>query len=120
MEKVMVKTTALSKHYHVGTHTVIALDGVDFEVKEREFVSIIGKSGCGKSTLLHMIGGLDRPTFGTVRVDGVDLSKMNEEQLALFRRRKAGFIFQQYNLIPDLNVYDNITERLLIKNLFRY
>lgn len=109
MEKVMVKTTALSKHYHVGTHTVIALDGVDFEVKEREFVSIIGKSGCGKSTLLHMIGGLDRPTSGTVRVDGVDLSKMNEEQLALFRRRKAGFVFQQYNLIPDLNVYDNIT-----------
>ena len=109
MEKVMVKTTALSKHYHAGTQTVIALDGVDFEVKEREFVSIIGKSGCGKSTLLHMIGGLDRPTSGTVRVDGVDLSKMNEEQLALFRRRKAGFIFQQYNLIPDLNVYDNIT-----------
>ena len=109
MEKVMVKTTALSKHYHAGTQTVIALDGVDFEVKEREFVSIIGKSGCGKSTLLHMIGGLDRPTSGTVRVDGVDLSKMNEEQLALFRRRKAGFVFQQYNLIPDLNVYDNIT-----------
>ena len=108
MEKTIVKTNSLSKHYHVGTQTVIALDGIDFEVKEREFVSIIGKSGCGKSTLLHMIGGLDRPTSGTVIVDGMDLAKMNEEQLALFRR-KAGFIFQQYNLIPDLNVYDNIT-----------
>ena len=109
MEKTIVKTDSLSKHYRVGTQTVIALDGIDFEVKEREFVSIIGKSGCGKSTLLHMIGGLDQPTSGTVIVDGMDLSKMNEEQLALFRRRKAGFIFQQYNLIPDLNVYDNIT-----------
>ena len=109
MEKAIVQTNSLSKHYHVGTHMVIALDGVDFEVKEREFVSIIGKSGCGKSTLLHMIGGLDLPTSGTVIVDGMDLSKMNEEQLALFRRRKVGFIFQQYNLIPDLNIYDNIT-----------
>ena len=109
MEKTIVKTDSLSKHYHVGTQTVIALDGIDFKVKEREFVSIIGKSGCGKSTLLHMIGGLDRPTSGTVVVDGMDLAKMNEEQLALFRRRKAGFIFQQYNLIPDLNIYDNIT-----------
>ena len=109
MNKTIVKTNSLSKHYHVGTHMVIALDGVDFEVKEREFVSIIGKSGCGKSTLLHMIGGLDLPTSGTVIVDGMDLSKMNEEQLALFRRRKVGFVFQQYNLIPDLNIYDNIT-----------
>ncbi len=109
MEKAIVKTNSLSKHYHVGTQTVIALDGVDFEVKEREFVSIIGKSGCGKSTLLHMIGGLDFPTSGTVMVDGMNLSEMNEEQLALFRRRKVGFIFQQYNLIPDLNIYDNIT-----------
>ena len=109
MEKIIVKTISLSKHYRVGTQTVIALDRIDFEAKEREFVSIIGKSGCGKSTLLHMIGGLDRPTSGAVIVDDMDLSKMNEEQLALFRRRKAGFIFQQYNLIPDLNVYDNIT-----------
>ena len=81
---------------------------MDLEVKEREFVSIIGKSGCGKSTLLHMIGGLDSPTEGTVTVDGIELEKMNHEQLAIFRRRKVGFIFQQYNLIPDLNVYDNI------------
>lgn len=109
MENIIVKTNSLTKYYETGNHTVIALDGVDFEVKEREFVSIIGKSGCGKSTLLHMIGGLDSPTSGTVVVDGMNLSEMNKEQLALFRRRKVGFIFQQYNLIPDLNVYDNIT-----------
>lgn len=108
MEHIMVKTNSLKKYYEVGTQTVVALDGVDFEVKAREFVSIIGKSGCGKSTLLHMIGGLDSPTAGTVMVDGMNLSEMNPEQLALFRRRKVGFIFQQYNLIPDLNVYDNI------------
>lgn len=108
MEHIIVKTDSLKKYYKVGTHTVKALDGVDFEVKEREFVSIIGKSGCGKSTLLHMIGGLDSPTDGTVIVDGMNLSEINQEQLALFRRRKAGFIFQQYNLIPDLNIYDNI------------
>lgn len=81
---------------------------MDFEVREQEFVAIIGKSGSGKSTLLHMIGGLDTPTDGTVIVDGMNLEKMNHEQLALFRRRKVGFIFQQYNLIPDLNIYDNI------------
>lgn len=83
--------------------------GVDFEVKKKEFVSIIGKSGSGKSTLLHMIGGLDIPSSGTVIVDDVNLSNMSNEELALFRRRKVGFIFQQYNLIPDLNVYENIT-----------
>lgn len=108
MEHIMVKTNSLKKYYEVGTQTVVALDGVDFEVKAREFVSIIGKSGCGKSTLLHMIGGLDSPTAGTVMVDGMNLSEMNTEQLALFRRRKVGFIFQQYNLIPDLNIYDNV------------
>lgn len=109
MKKVIVKTQALKKYYQTGKQTVKALDGVDFEVAEREFVSIIGKSGSGKSTLLHMIGGLDTPSSGTVIVDGVNLETLNSEQLALFRRRKAGFIFQQYNLIPDLNVYDNIT-----------
>lgn len=108
MEDIMVKTSSLTKHYEAGTHTVVALNGVDFAVKRREFVSIIGKSGCGKSTLLHMLGGLDSPTSGTVIVDGTNLSEMNQNQLALFRRRKVGFIFQQYNLIPDLNVYDNI------------
>ena len=95
MENIIVKTKSLKKYYEVGTHTVVALNGVDFEVKEREFVSIIGKSGCGKSTLLHMLGGLDSPTSGSVIVDGINLSEMNQEQLALFRRRKIGFIFQQ-------------------------
>ena len=108
MKNVIVKTQALKKYYQIGNQTVKALDGVDFEVAEREFVSIIGKSGSGKSTLLHMIGGLDTPSNGTVIVDGVNLETLNSDQLALFRRRKVGFIFQQYNLIPDLNVYDNI------------
>lgn len=109
MKKVIVKTQDLKKYYQTGNQTVRALDGVNFEVAEREFVSIIGKSGSGKSTLLHMIGGLDTPSNGSVIVDGVNLETLNSEQLALFRRRKVGFIFQQYNLIPDLNVYDNIT-----------
>ena len=109
MKKVIVKTQALKKYYQTGNQTVRALDGVNFEVAEREFVSIIEKSGSGKSTLLHMIGGLDTPSNGSVIVDGVNLETLNSEQLALFRRRKVGFIFQQYNLIPDLNVYDNIT-----------
>lgn len=108
MRNSIVKTQSLKKYYKVGSQIVKALDGVDFEVREQEFVAIIGKSGSGKSTLLHMIGGLDTPTDGTVIVDGMNLEKMNHEQLALFRRRKVGFIFQQYNLIPDLNIYDNI------------
>ena len=109
MKNLIVKTQNLKKYYEIGNQTVKALDGVDFEVAEREFVSIIGKSGSGKSTLLHMVGGLDTPSSGSVFVDGVNLETLNSEQLALFRRRKVGFIFQQYNLIPDLNVYDNIT-----------
>lgn len=109
MKNVIVKTQALKKYYQTGNQTVRALDGVNFEVAEREFVSIVGKSGSGKSTLLHMIGGLDTPSSGTVIVDGLNLETLNSEQLALFRRRKVGLIFQQYNLIPDLNVYDNIT-----------
>lgn len=109
MNDIIVKTNNLKKYYEIGDNIVKALDGVDFEVKKKEFVSIIGKSGSGKSTLLHMIGGLDIPSNGTVVVDGVNLSNMSNEELALFRRRKVGFIFQQYNLIPDLNVYENIT-----------
>ena len=108
MKDILVRTRGLKKYYQVGGQTVKALDGVDLEVREREFVSIIGKSGSGKSTLLHMIGGLDVPSEGQVIVDGMNLEKMNREALALYRRRKVGFIFQQYNLIPDLNVYDNI------------
>ena len=108
MRDAIVKTQNLKKYYQVGNQVVKALDGVDFAVREREFVAIIGKSGSGKSTLLHMMGGLDTPTEGSVVVDGIRLEELNADQLALYRRRKVGFIFQQYNLIPDLNVYDNI------------
>lgn len=108
MESWIVKTKGLKKYYKLGENTVKALDGVDFMVKEREFVAIIGKSGSGKSTLLHMIGGLDVPTEGEVVVDGKNLVQMDKEQLAVFRRRKVGFIFQSYNLVPDLNVYENV------------
>lgn len=108
MESLIVRTSGLKKHYSLGEHTVKALDGVEFEVKEKEFVAIIGKSGSGKSTLLHLIGGLDQPTEGEVFVDGKSLANMTKEQLAVFRRRKVGFIFQNYNLVQDLNVYENI------------
>ena len=108
MKEQIVRTEGLKKYYRLGENTVKALDGVDFSVKEREFVAIIGKSGSGKSTLLHMIGGLDVPTAGEVYVDGKRLSGMNREQLAIFRSRKVGFVFQNYNLVPDLNVYDNV------------
>ena len=104
----IVRTVGLKKYYRLGENTVKALDGVDFTVKEREFTAIIGKSGSGKSTLLHMIGGIDTPTAGEVYVDGRKLSDMNREQLAIFRRRKVGFVFQSYNLVPDLNVYENV------------
>lgn len=108
MESWIVKTEALKKYYKLGDNIVKALNGVDFCVKEGEFVAIIGKSGSGKSTLLHMVGGLDTPTEGEVYVDGKQLSKLSKEQLAIFRRRNVGFIFQNYNLVPDLNVYENI------------
>ena len=90
METWIVKTQALKKYYRLGENTVRALDGVDFEVSEGEFVAIVGKSGSGKSTLLHMLGGLDTPTEGEVFVDGKQLSQMSREQLAIFRRRKVG------------------------------
>lgn len=108
MEKYMVRTENLKKYYRLGENTVRALDGVDFDVREREFIAVIGKSGSGKSTLLHLIGGLDVPTSGEVYVDGRKLSDMDREQLAIFRRRKVGFVFQNYNLVPDLNVYENV------------
>ena len=101
MESWIVQTQALRKYYKLGNNTVKALDGVDFKVREGEFVAIVGKSGSGKSTLLHMVGGLDNPTDGEVYVDGRKLSKMNKEQLAVFRRRKVGFVFQSYNLVQD-------------------
>lgn len=108
MESWIVKTKNLKKYYRLGTHTVKALDDVNFAVREREFVAIIGKSGSGKSTLLHMIGGLDTPTSGEVYVGDKALGKLSKEQLAIFRRRKVGFVFQSYNLVPDLNVYENV------------
>lgn len=108
MESWIVKTKHLKKYYRLGTHTVKALDDVNFAVREQEFVAIIGKSGSGKSTLLHMIGGLDTPTSGEVYVGDKALGKLSKEQLAIFRRRKVGFVFQSYNLVPDLNVYENV------------
>ena len=108
MKEYIVETRSLKKYYQMGENTVKALDGVDFCVKDQEFVAIIGKSGSGKSTLLHMLGGLDVPTEGEVLVEGKCLLGLKKEQLAIFRRRKIGFIFQNYNLVPDLNVYENV------------
>lgn len=108
MESWIVKTKHLKKYYRLGTHTVKALDDVNFAVREQEFVAIIGKSGSGKSTLLHMIGGLDTPTSGEVYVGDQALGKLSKEQLTIFRRRKVGFVFQNYNLVADLNVYENV------------
>lgn len=108
MKDEIVRTVGLKKYYRLGENTVRALDGVNLSVREREFIAVIGKSGSGKSTLLHMIGGLDIPTSGEVYVDGKKLSDMKREQLAVFRRRKVGFVFQNYNLVPDLNVYENV------------
>lgn len=108
MNSWIVETKGLKKYYKLGDHTVKALDGVDFRVKEQEFAAIIGRSGSGKSTLLHLIGGLDQPTAGEVYVAGKDLAGMTKEELTIFRRRKVGFIFQNYNLVPDLNIYENV------------
>lgn len=104
----ILETKALKKYYGSGDTTVKALDGVDLAVGQGEFVAVVGTSGSGKSTLLHMLGGLDRPTSGSVTVDGSELYKMKDEALTIFRRRKIGFIFQNYNLVPVLNVYENI------------
>lgn len=106
--KEVVRTEELKKYYPLGTHTEKALDGVNLTVKEGEFVAITGKSGSGKSTLLHMLGALDVPTSGEVYIDGKSLASMTREEQAVFRRRKVGVVFQSYNLIPDLSVYENI------------
>jgi putative ABC transport system ATP-binding protein len=98
----------LKKYYGAGLNMVRALDGVDVEVKAGEFVAVVGMSGSGKSTLLHLLGGLDRPSDGTVIVDGQELYRMTDEQLTIFRRRNVGFVFQSYNLVPILSVYENI------------
>lgn len=104
----ILQTKDLKKYYGAGENVVKALDGVDLSIEKGEFVSIVGSSGSGKSTLLHMLGGLDIPTSGTVTVDGINLSGMTKDQQTIFRRRKIGFVFQNYNLLPLLNVYENI------------
>ena len=105
---ILLQTQKLRKHYGAEPNLVRALDGVDLEIKAKEFVAVVGQSGSGKSTLLHMLGGLDTPTDGIVVVDGHDLSKMKDEQITIFRRRNVGFVFQSFNLVPILSVYENI------------
>lgn len=100
----ILQANNLKKIYGSGENAVHALDGVNLSVEKGEFVAIVGTSGSGKSTLLHMLGGLDRPTDGKVIVDGKDISSLNDEALTIFRRRKIGFVFQAYNLVPVLNV----------------
>ena len=104
----ILETKDLKKYYGSGNTGVKALDGVNLSVEDGEFVAIVGTSGSGKSTLLHMIGGLDRPTSGTVTVSGKEIFSLKDDELTIFRRRKIGFIFQSYNLVPVLNVYANI------------
>ena len=104
----VLETKELRKIYGSGDTEVRALDGVDLSVEQGEFVAVVGTSGSGKSTLLHMLGGLDRPTSGIVSVDGRDIFALKDEALTIFRRRKIGFVFQNYNLVPVLNVYENI------------
>lgn len=104
----ILETKSLKKYYGKDESLVKALDGVDLSVEEGEFVAIVGSSGSGKTTLLHMMGGLDRVTAGKVFIDGKDIYSMDNERLTIFRRRKVGFVFQSYNLIPVLNVWENI------------
>ncbi len=104
----ILKTENLKKYYGKDENMVKALDGVSMSVKKGEFVAVVGSSGSGKSTLLHMLGGLDYPTGGKVYVDGKDIYSLKKDELCVFRRRKIGFVFQSYNLVPVLNVYENI------------
>lgn len=105
----ILKTSNLKKYYGNGENLVKAIDNANIDIKEGEFVAIVGKSGSGKSTLLHMMGGLDNPTEGKVYTNDKDIFSLKEEELAIFRRRNIGFIFQNFNLIPSLNVWENIT-----------
>lgn len=104
----ILQTKDSKKYYGTGDTQVKALDGIDLEIAEGEFVAIVGTSGSGKSTLLHMLGGLDRPTSGSVTVDGKNIFTLKDEALTIFRRRKIGFVFQSYNLVPVLSVWENI------------
>lgn len=101
-------TENLKKYYRMGENVVKALDGVSISIQQGEFLAIVGKSGSGKSTLLYMLGGLDRPTSGKVMIEQKDISSMDKDELTIFRRRKIGFVFQNYNLLPLMNVYENI------------
>ncbi len=112
----ILKVENLSKVYGKGTTKVVAIDNISFKVDKGEFIAIVGASGSGKSTLLHLIGGVDRPTNGKVYIDGKDIYKFNDDELAIFRRRQVGLIYQFYNLIPILNVEENITLPLKLDN----
>lgn len=112
----IVKTVDLKKQYGCGTAMVKALDGVNLSIEKGSFTAVIGTSGSGKTTLLNMIGTLDRPTSGRVLVEGADLADLNDRQRAIFRRKKVGFIFQNYNLVPTLSVYENIVFALDLDN----
>ena len=112
----ILRVDNLTKIYGKDTTKVVALDHVSFTVEKGEFVAIVGASGSGKSTLLHLIGGVDRPTSGEVYIDGKDIFKFNDDKLAIFRRRQVGLIYQFYNLIPILNVEENITLPLALDN----
>lgn len=106
---IIMQTTELKKHYGQGDNLVKAVDGINMTVEEGEFVAVVGSSGSGKTTLLHLLGGLDRPSAGKVFIENKDIYAMDNEKLTIFRRRKVGFVFQSYNLIPVLNVWENIT-----------
>ena len=108
LEMNVLKTENLKKYYGSGDSLVKALDGVDLSVERGEFVAVVGTSGSGKSTLLNMMGGLDIPTSGSVKIDGREISGMSPDELTVFRRRQIGFVFQNYNLVPMLNIYENI------------
>lgn len=112
----ILRVENLTKQYGKGENKVTALDNVSFKIEKGEFVAIVGASGSGKSTLLHLIGGVDRPTSGKVYIDGKDIYKLNDDELAIFRRRQVGLIYQFYNLIPILNVEENITLPLNLDN----
>ena len=106
--KAILETKNLVKYYGTGENLVKAIDHTDIRIEPGEFVAVVGRSGAGKSTLLHMLGGLDRPDSGKVLIEGRDIFRLKDERLAVFRRRKIGFIFQSYNLVPSLNVWENI------------
>lgn len=112
----ILRVENLTKVYGSGNNKVVALDNVSFSVEKGEFVSIVGASGSGKSTLLYLLGGVDRPTSGKVLINDTDIFKMNDDELAIFRRRQVGLIYQFYNLIPILNVRENITLPLELDN----